>query len=375
MTKDNMSYDSSAKRVGILTLPLGINYGGILQASALYRFLDDNGFVPVFLHRKPAKNKLQVLIGEILRRIPGIDIKGLQSAKRRRSVHDEFIARTMPNRTGYLRTVDDLRGATTRYGLDAVVVGSDQVWRPAYHFDEQPLAYFLNFVEPATTRRISYAASFGTSEWPHPELNTRIARLLKEFRAISVREESGIAICSQSFGVADVACVADPAMLVDPAFYQSIVKDPARTEGIFLEYVLDLELVGRDALDRVITKLPRVGAVTSLQPYGDNQDITVPEWLGYFRNAEYVITDSFHGTLMSILFEREFVTVRNETRGADRLLQLLGAVGLQDRLLARANAAEISASFARPIDYGSVRPRILELRARSAKFLVDALTR
>jgi len=367
------TYASPATKIGILTLPLSNNYGGILQAAALYRFLQDNGFEPLFLYRKPAKNKAEVLIGAILRAIPFLNIKGLRGAERRRSVHYGFIARAMPNRTGYLRTVDELRAATIRHELDAVIVGSDQVWRPSYHCDDQPLAYFLNFVDPVQTRRIAYAASFGMSEWPHPELNADITALLRDFHAISVREESGIAICSSQFAAEDVACVADPAMLVGPAFYDEIAKPPASTEGIFLEYVLDVELIGRDAVERLAATLPRARAVTSLQPYGDKKDITVPEWLGYFRCAEYVITDSFHGTLVAILHERNFVAVLNETRGADRFRQLLGAVGLEDRLFTHIDEDEIAESFARPIDYVAVGDRIRELRSRSANFLLDAL--
>jgi hypothetical protein len=373
MDRAKPSYAAPARRVGILTLPLGINYGGILQAAALYRFLEDSGFEPVFLNRKPAKNKLKVLIGSLLRQIPFIDIKGLRAAERRRSVHYPFLDQAMPKRTRYLRTVDELRQAAVREGLDAVVVGSDQVWRPEYHYDNEPLAYFLNFVDPAKARRIAYSASFGTSEWRRPELNVDIAGLLQDFRAISVREESGIAICAGSFGATDVVCVADPAMLVDASFYEDIAQDPARTGGTFLEYILDVELIGQGVLDHLAATLSGVGAVTSLRPYDGRPDITVPQWVGEFRNAEYVITDSFHGTLVSVLHERNFVTVLNRKRGADRLEQLLGPLGLENRIVTRVCEMEISDKFAQPIDYAPVRQRVAELRSRSAAFLLDAL--
>lgn len=124
-----------------------------------------------------------------------------------------------------------------RLGLDAIIVGSDQVWRPDYS-SCQP-NYFLDFLpKDSKIRRISNAASFGGDNWDwSTELTARCAKLLQLFDAVSVREASGVRLCKEHFNVGAVN-VLDPTMLLDPEDYIAIIGKPKSGKGSCLTMCL-----------------------------------------------------------------------------------------------------------------------------------------
>ncbi len=363
----------TARRVGILTLPFNVNYGGILQSAALYQVIEAMGHEPVLLTRKPYKSTMKRAALAIARALPWPDIKGHNTAARREAVHHPFIRTAMPRRTGVLRSTADLREAVVRHRLDAVVVGSDQVWRPQYHGDDQPLSYWLDFVDPTKMRRVSYAASFGSDEWKHPALDRDIAALLADFRSVSVREASGAAICRDHFGYGGAEVVVDPVMLADPGFLAGLAEAPAKYEDFFLDYVLDMRLIGPSLLDRLPSRLPGADSAVHVRPHDANADITINAWLGLFAHARYIVTDSFHGTIVAILFRKQFVTVFNPLRGGGRFHNILGQLGLEARMVSQPDEDGIANLLQAPIDYAPVFEKIENLRARSHRFLETAL--
>ena len=367
--------DRPIRRVGILTLPFHVNLGGIMQAAALYRWLGDNGWEPVVLNKKPAKSAFEVAVGALLKRIPGQNIANVRHSEKQRAIHYDFIARHMPNVTKLVRSHADLADAVERHRLDAVIVGSDQVWRPDYHGDGDPAAYFLDFVDPERARRIAYAASFGRDRWQDEIAPDRIAGLLRDFTAVSVREASGARICAEAFGIADAAVTIDPTLLVDRGFYDDVSQPGERpiAEDYCFEYVLDRSVFAEGLVEAALEPLPGTCSVLTAQPHGQGPGMTIPEWVSAFRSARHVVTDSFHGTVFSILFERPFVSLVNVERGADRFVQLVSDLGLEDRLLSDPSADKIAALLQQPIDYASVGARLTQARERSADFLRGAL--
>ncbi|ANY20735.1 Polysaccharide pyruvyl transferase [Tsuneonella dongtanensis] len=361
------------RKVGILTLPLYVNYGGILQAAALYRVLSDQGHQPVFLERRRDRKPHKQLARLIAENLPFLDIKGFRTMARRSGKHRPFIQNNMSVRSRPLRTVSDLRKAVSEHDLDAVIVGSDQVWRPEYHGDQTPLAYWLNFVDPRRSKRIAYAASFGKAVWERPDLDGRIAPLLADFHAVSVREASGIEICARHFAYDDAKVMIDPAMLVDRAFYDDIATVPSDAEGTFLNYILGLNDTSIEDLTRLGAELPGVSRTKFLRLSLGGDDITINDWVGYFRAAKYVFTDSFHGTALSILNEKPFVSLANKRGGEDRFVNVLGLLGLEDRLVEHADIGKVAELMKQPIDYVAVRARLEELRADATEFLANAL--
>lgn len=363
-----------ANTVGLLTLPLHTNYGGILQIAALYQFLAANGKQPVLLRNERARPMHHLLADSILRRIPGQDIRRARSNEKARALHYPFINSFMPTKTAKLRTSSDFRKATTRYNLDAVIVGSDQVWRFEYHGDQKWMTYFLDFIDPSVVRGISYAASFGLSDWSYPDQTKRAGQLLSYFHAVSVRENSGAAICRDTLGRGDCVVTLDPTLLVDAAFYdRAIARHPVYTGRKIVSYILDQSSIVQKTERAVREALGQGLEAFSLRSSSGEKRFDIPEWLRAIRDAEFVITDSFHGTVFCIIFQKNFIAIPNAGRGRDRFTSLLENLRLLDRLFVSQNVDEIESIVKRPVDFSHALQRLAELRKQSAHFLLAAL--
>jgi hypothetical protein len=249
---------------------------------------------------------------------------------------------------------------------DAYIVGSDQIWRYSY---SKPVIkdVYLSFTKGLNCKRISYAASFGVSELDYPSDIEQACRvLLQQFNAVSVREETAIKICKEHFQVC-AKQVVDPTLLNDKQVYEDVCKNIPTKSGILVAYVLDmtpekkryiLETSKEKGLEAVILTEKRKGG------------ITIEEWLAYFRDASFVFTDSFHGTVFSIIFEKDFITFDNSKRGSDRFVSLLHQFSLEDRLVDIDNMRVLNA-----INWKDVRVK-KEIAARNGNnFLQDSLNK
>lgn len=371
-----------ARRVGLLTLPLHKNYGGILQAAALYEYLTTSGFETVLLERGIRKSWKNA-VAQFLARTPSAIILGAGSRIfRHEKFHalqsfisnHRFIWRFLPRRSGPIHDSAGMRHAIDRLGLDIIIVGSDQVWRQDYLPPDALSDYFLGFAEGTSARRVSYAASFGHAGWRYPEHTDEVSALLSRFSAVSVREASGVGICSDVLGRGDAVHVLDPTLLVDPAFYKRVADAPtAKTGKVLFEYILDhdgeVPTIGED----VAASLWSEYEICSVALEVGGALPGVGGWVRAIMDADFIVTDSFHGMVFSIIFQKDFIALVNHKRGADRFISLVGLLGLEDRLLAensRSHAREISA---RPIDYSAVSVRLELLRERSRDFLRNAL--
>ncbi len=360
-------------KIALLTLPLHHNYGGILQIVALYTFLKANKFNPIFLNNRPARGIKGRLAEAILPWIPGQNFHGVRDAETKRRLHRAFINKHMPNRSSVLRTSNDFSRFVSQNDIDAVVVGSDQVWRLQYHYDNEHMIYFFDFLETTqSTKRIAYAASFGHENWIYSDHTKRVTSLLKKFDHLSVREERGQFICEKEFDQKAVELVLDPTMIVDDTFYQDIVKTVEISKNEYrLNYVLDQSEATLSTLQAVSRQYQHINSI-DVKEYSPNVDI--PKWLAYFKNSNFVVTDSFHGTVFSILFKKNFITIGNKDRGLDRFKTLLGQLGLLDRLITDQNHNVALSKLNEPIDYSSVSTRLGALRAHSKEFLLRAIS-
>lgn len=361
------------KRVGILTLPLAINYGGIIQAVALSHYLTSRGYDVTLLDKRRPISRMERFALFLLERVPFQNIGGVRRVSQARKLHNRFIRRFIPARTPAFRSEAQLARAVTRRRLDAVIVGSDQVWRMDYLQDDGYREFFLSFVTSPTVRRIAYAASFGTGEWLHEDRTVTVRGLLSKFHAVSVREESGVALCKSALGVTDCEHVLDPTLLVDPAFYDQIAAPSRKGAGkTFLTYLLDAP-DRQPLLDAATHVLGADYSITSLQ-LKQREAIDLPNWLRSFMDADYVMTDSFHGTVFSIIFRKPFIAIANTGRGADRFLSLLNALGLSSRLISVNDADKIPELIADSIYYDDVHRKMFNLRNMSVNFLNKSLS-
>ena len=216
-------------KIGILTLPLHANYGGILQAYALQTVLEREGgdIVKVidkslYWNAGPFK-RAHVYLKRISRIIMGrkVNFFAERNADALRRKIGENTEKFIENHV-HRMTVKDYSDVSPDE-FDAIVVGSDQIWRPEYFIGDIRDGY-LAFARNWNLKRVSYAASFGSDEWEYPEEVTRdCAALLKMFDAVSVRESSGVTLCKRYFGV-DAVHVLDPVMLLDAEDYLSLVS-------------------------------------------------------------------------------------------------------------------------------------------------------
>lgn len=264
---------------------------------------------------------------------------------------------------------------------DIFSVGSDQVWRPIWWRDKVK-HYFFDFVDN-NKKKIAYAASFGVDYWEGDEkLTDEIKPLIKRFDHISVREESGVDICKNTFGIDNAVCVLDPTLMIDREDYQLILddwKDKSHLKRKYIAHMLldDTEQL-RNGSKRITNYLEAEinhikGKTFSILGKTITLYNKVSQWLTYLKDAELVITDSFHCTVFSIIFHKKFVVVANPVRGVARLETLLGKVGLEDRFFTNIDDVLDSGILDREIDYQEVDKKLEVHRKYSMDFLKKSL--
>lgn len=377
-------------KIGILTQPLYCNYGGLVQCYALQQTLKGLGHETVVLQREfDRKYTLQGACSYyaklIAKKLLGRQVSWhyYVDPQKRAYVAKEtskFIEAHITPLPAQCYTTEQLKNEVDRLGLDAIIVGSDQVWRPDYS-PCQP-NYFLDFLpKDSRIRRISYAASFGGDNWDwSPELTAQCAKLLQLFDAVSVREASGVRLCKEHFNV-DAVNVLDPTMLLDPEDYIAIIGKPKSGRGQLFNYVLDRSVEKQSIIDAISRKTGKLSfssmpelddSVFNL--YGDIDKAVYPpveDWLSAFVEAEMVVTDSFHGTVFSIIFNKPFWVIGNEGRGMARFETLLSTFGLEGRMIDSASAQSVN--YDAEIDWGVVNAKRKELQKESLKFLTNVI--
>lgn len=373
-------------RIGIYTLPLNYNYGGLLQAFALQTVLQNMGHEVVFIDRplhsyEPFYKRPREKVKRFVRKYVLHDksVRVFQENYEAKA-YPEISKHTQKFINQYLNTivVTDTHQLNEN-DYDAIIVGSDQIWRCAFHDTSRKLYdAYLEFAENwSRLKRISYAASFGTDKWEYPKDKAiRCKSLLAKFDAISVREASGVTLLKQYFGFT-AKHVLDPTMLLDRADYAKIFElaHTPLSQGNMMVYVLD-DSTGKNKLISEYEKRLHLSAFR-VNSQADNINLPisqriqppVDQWLRGFQDARFVVTDSFHACVFSILFGKPFVAIGNKNRGMSRFESLLQTFGLSDRLISVENN-----DFVIPqSDILLAQTKLNSLRAESMQFLTSAL--
>ena len=369
-------------RIGIVTFTFWTNYGCLLQAYALQTALTRMGHevehlqLPVeFTTLHPNWKMPMVYCKRAIRKFfcgeHNIPIF-MHPHKWIRINTDAFIASHIHPR--YLNEEKWDEELAKEY--DAIVFGSDQIWRPIYAYPIEK--YFGSFLSNSNIKRISYAASFGTEDNEYSEEQLSLCRnLLSKFNAASVRENSAVAICKERFGV-EAKHVLDPTMLLTHKDYECIFKqaNTPKSEGTLAVYVLD----ENPQIDAFIRKQ---SSQKSLIPFRTNSKVEnhnaklserqqppVERWLRSFHDAEFVITDSFHACVFSILFHKPFICIGNKSRGMSRFDSILNMFGLENRLV---DINDIANYVEKEIDWEHVDSILEQKREEAFQFLNQAL--
>lgn len=354
------------KKLGILTFhyPENKNYGAILQSYAVLKLYEKIGLEAYLLDYRPYSKTLKNILKDIF--LNSFEAKGFK----------EYVKKYLK-----IYKIDFENKKELNNTFNIFSVGSDQVWRER-NLKEKILTYFFDFVDD-NKKKIAYAASFGVDYWEGDEkLTEEIKPLIKRFDHISVREESGIDICKNTFGIDNVVCVLDPTLMIDREDYQPILDDWKDKSHLKKKYIAHMLLDDTEQLRDGSKKIANYLRAEINHIKGKSFNILgktitlynkVSQWLTYLKDAELVITDSFHCTVFSIIFHKKFVIVANPARGIARLETLLGKVGLEDRFFTNIDGVLKSGILDKDIDYQEVDKKLEVHRKHSMDFLKKAL--
>lgn len=265
--------------------------------------------------------------------------------------------------------------------FDAYITGSDQVWRPSLLSRNIGDVFHLCFVSPELSKLISYAPSFGVTHIPE-HYRERIGRYLKRYHALSVREKRGQKIIFELTG-RKASQVLDPTLLLSSEEYNRILLHPSISDPYILVYPMEL---GNDMaflkLVKAVKKKLRLPVVCVFPLNYDFRWLLVAdkiildagpsEFLGLFRNASFICTNSFHGTAFSILFKKNFLGVPHSSSNS-RIHTLLELTGLLGRQLKDIKTQVIEDVLTSRIDYGTVEPKLQASIDHSRSFLKRAI--
>ena len=324
-------------KIGIITLPPSFNYGNILQAWALQTILERLGHEADIIIARPRRYQLprskkplvyakRFLIKYILGNkniIIRYEVLLPELLKHTERFIHQYLHVHEYNSFENIREED----------YEAYVVGSDQIWRRRYNSDIR--SCYLSFSEGWKVKRIAYAASFGTTSWEYsPEETIECARLLSEFDGISVRESNAVNIVNEKFHLKAIH-VLDPTLLLDKEDYVQLFQNAStpHSSGDMLCYILGKEIEFQGKIKTIATE-------RGLKPFKvysrfDDQDAPMSErvqppvetWLRGFYDAKLVVTDSFHATVFSIIFQKPFILFGSGIRGNERMESLLRMAG------------------------------------------------
>ena len=343
-------------KIGILTLTLHTNYGGILQAYALQTVLERMGHEVEVLNRPftPQKTKWMQIPKRIVKKMLGRDVVIFSERRynreapvinkaiwdfRKKYIHERFV-----------NSLHDIK----EDDYDCIVVGSDQVWRPKYFKEQWKTGIedaYLAFTKGWKIKRIAYAASFGVDTWEYTEEETaKCKEAISLFDNVSVREKTSIYLCEEFFHT-NVRWMIDPTLHLCSQDYISILGEQrAGSSKYLLTYILDStpvkeQLANSVAKQKGIKRVDLKRVTNNLSPMNEKILCSVESWLEGFRDADFVVTDSFHGCVFSIIFNKPFVVMTNIERGACRISSLLEMFHLENNLIANYDGFNPNASY------------------------------
>lgn len=359
-------------KIGIVTQPLLGNYGGILQNYALQQVLRQLGHDPITLDFQGGYSGINIFIQELKifsRFLRGKSKKwAISPFKRHRNnpsiirFVNDHIATTQPFWDKYSNNL------IQQHGIEFIIVGSDQVWRPKYVLNIYDM--YLQWIQDDSLKRIAYAASFGTSDWEYSQEQANIcSKLLKKFNGVSVRECSGVDLVNQ-LG-ASATQVLDPTLLLGKQGFDTLFESEPTKTNTLGTYVLDSNPALNGIIEQVMESVHLQDCV-SLKV--NTQNIGPTEWIQSIRESSFFVTDSFHGTVFCLLYHVPFITYLNSARGADRFYTLLEPLKLANRVVTEFNIDTIKHIAESSIDWSQVDETLAVLRTKSYDFLTTSLT-
>lgn len=374
-------------KIAIITYSRTRNYGGILQAFGLYRYLELKGHDVFFIDYVPPRCNIEnkkVFIDSITAKSriwnKNRFTKFLFYILRYKKIKQTFkpFLSFLDSRCNFSKkyyTIDELMKDVPK--ADLYITGSDQVWNSQFSPKQEPdLPFYLPFVN--NKRKISYASSFGTDSIPEKN-KEQTFHLLSSYSFLSVREESGANILKGLGLKADV--VLDPTLLC-PASEWRKIESPSADCNYLLLYLIKFDQVLYNMSSLLAKKLNKKLIVVVLdgrEKHKVNDYVLVAppieKWLFLIDNAHTVITDSFHACVFSILFNTSFI-VNSVTRKemSTRIINLLDMFGLDERLVNSIDIEEMYKTSQKETNWKNINSTLKEKVNKSRAWLEKAIT-
>lgn len=333
-------------KIGIVTWFHHRNYGTILQGYALQKFLKNNGYNCVLVNYIPINRKTfleKIKSGNFKHRIES-KIESCKFKFLGSNIREILVKRNKTFENFATKNIDFTQKAQISSELfklnetiDCFICGSDQIWNPE-NFNG---VYYLNFVNDKNIK-ISYAPSFGVNRIPTPK-EEEIRQLVNRFDRLSVREDKGASIL-KGLTQKDIEVVVDPTLLLSKTDWEQISVSPDINE----DYILCYFLGDRKEYWKAVQNLQRMTAYkiiiipvrfnAYLQKYEIRTSTSPEEFIGLIKNAKLVLTDSFHGVIFSLKFEKDFYVFKRfkdkEKRSQNsRIYNILKMLNLEERLI------------------------------------------
>jgi len=359
-------------KVGIITFHDANNYGAVLQAYALQKMVENlgekveiidykqeyiiNKYRPINVRTNNVKGLVRSIISTVL---------NYKKKSEKKKVFDEF-------RNGYMNiSKKSYLTGNEITDFDALISGSDQVWNTK--ITNGDTTFFLDINNSEHIKKISYAASIGTDSLSDLE-KSNFSKLLNNFNYISVRESNAVNLLSRLTSN-KITRVLDPTLAITPSYWHSITEDNDKEEYIFLYAVGEIHELS-ETIRTIQNKLNLKVIILSdknIKNVSNAVRIFSPkptDFLNLIKNASFVVTNSFHGTAFSIVFEKKFITIPHKTSGS-RMRDLLNILNLNERIIE--NASQLEEAHLLNIDYNKVRKILESERNQSLQFLEKSL--
>lgn len=359
------------KKIAIITFQESNNFGAMLQAYGLKTAVEKNGCYAEIVNyhcrakedqysTKPSKNRSFLVNMNIL--------LSRNIYSKSSEMFDAF-RRNYLGLSSHIVQFDELQALNGQY--DAFICGSDQVWNPKSIKGDT--TYFLSFVEDKR-KRISYAPSVGLTSIPS-EYRNMFAEGVKQISCLSVREATAAKIIKELVGL-DAKVVVDPTLLIEQKQWEKIAGERVFKDDYILlynlDYTPDVIRFAKQLSKRV--GLPVLMPVRTVRDYKDGFKGCIwgpEEFLAAVRDAKYVITTSFHGMMMSVIFEKDFFVMDKKSgknQLSSRIDDFLELAGLQNRKF----KGDFSA-ITEKVDYSNVKKKLEPLIKESQCYLSEAI--
>lgn len=346
-------------KINLLTIHYSLSCGAVLQTYATSKILERLGCkVTIINFKHPVELQRRKTVKYWL-------VNGITKLK-----FDFFRRKYFPRRTRELFRVD----YSSLPQADCYVTGSDQIWNPKI-VEDCLYVYMLNFL-PDGVKRISYASSLGLNEWNvSASVTTKVISLLGKFASLSIRENSGVEICRNVFGL-EATQVLDPTLLLED-YTELTGKVKPSDEIVCFKLVHDADFVRSVSFLKGRLNLRATLLYTSYPRKGFEKNVmfcSPKTWLRKLASAKLIVTDSFHGLAFALIFRKEFIVLSGLRDRTTRLISLLKLVGLEERFVQDyKELVERFDTINKPINYERVNSLLDGEREKSLAYLRKAL--